>query len=135
MEKTLDQAEDPIYAESVMKRALATMYIGTLIRISKSGSNQTFQVQLGQTRSALLILTQVSVLMNIQTTSTLDTFFLAMTLHPDILVQAQRSVDRACPGRLPDFSDYDSLYYIHAIVKECLRWHPVIAMSMPSCSE
>ncbi|EKM54971.1 uncharacterized protein PHACADRAFT_142788 [Phanerochaete carnosa HHB-10118-sp] len=62
------------------------------------------------------------------TVSILDTFFLAMTLHPDVLQEAQRSVDRICEGRLPNFSDYDALPWVHAIVKECLRWRPVSPM-------
>ncbi|EKM48184.1 uncharacterized protein PHACADRAFT_203138 [Phanerochaete carnosa HHB-10118-sp] len=64
------------------------------------------------------------------TTSTLETFFLAMTLHPEVLQEAQRSVDRVCEGRLPDFSDYDALPWVHAIVKECLRWRPVARMNL-----
>lgn len=73
-------------------------------------------------------------LINVQTTSTLETFFLAMTLHPNILQEAQRSVDHICDGRLPDFSDYDTLPWIHAIVMECLRWRPPspMGLSLPS---
>lgn len=52
-----------------------------------------------------------------------------MTLYPEVLQEAQRSVDRVCEGRLPDFSDYDALPWVHAIVKECLRWRPVVPMS------
>lgn len=52
-----------------------------------------------------------------------------MVLHPDIFREAQDSVDRVCKERLPDFTDYDSLPYVHAIVKECLRWNPVVALS------
>ena len=58
-----------------------------------------------------------------------------MTLHPEILARAQHSVDRVCQGTLPDFSDYDSLPLIHAIVKECLRLHPVIPIGMSPRSE
>ncbi|EKM54951.1 uncharacterized protein PHACADRAFT_142748 [Phanerochaete carnosa HHB-10118-sp] len=68
------------------------------------------------------------------TTSTLETFFLAMTLHPEALQEAQRSVDRVCEGRLPDFSDYDALPWIHAIVRECLRWRPVGPMNLAHTS-
>ncbi|EKM54974.1 uncharacterized protein PHACADRAFT_142793 [Phanerochaete carnosa HHB-10118-sp] len=61
--------------------------------------------------------------------STLETFFLSMTLHPEVLREAQCAVDRVCAGRLPNFSDYDVLPWIHAIVKECLRWRPAIPMN------
>lgn len=67
-----------------------------------------------------------------QTTSSLYTFFLAMTLNPDVQDKAQRSIDHVCHGRLPYFSDYDSLPYVHAIVKECLRWKPVAQLSESS---
>lgn len=53
---------------------------------------------------------------------------LAMVLFPR--VQTQAELDRVCPGRLPDFSDYDSLPYIQAIVLEALRWNPVIPEGM-----
>ena len=53
-----------------------------------------------------------------------------MIRHPEIQRHAQASIDDVCKGRLPDFSDYDSLPYVHAIVKECLRWHPVSPLSM-----
>ena len=52
-----------------------------------------------------------------------------MAQNPDILREAQCSVDRVCIGRLPTFADYDALPWIHAIVKECLRWAPVIPLS------
>lgn len=44
-----------------------------------------------------------------------------MTLNPDVQKKAQTSIDRVCQGRLPEFSDYDSLPYIHAVLKEVLR--------------
>ncbi|KIP07825.1 hypothetical protein PHLGIDRAFT_29862 [Phlebiopsis gigantea 11061_1 CR5-6] len=61
----------------------------------------------------------------------LYSFFLAMVCYPEIQHRAQTSIDVVCRGRLPDFSDYDSLPYVHAIVKECLRWHPVMPLNVP----
>lgn len=57
---------------------------------------------------------------------------LAMVLYPRVQAQAQAELDRVCPGRLPDFSDYDSLPYIQAIVLEALRWNPVIPEGLRS---
>ena len=52
-----------------------------------------------------------------------------MALHPDAQRRAQEFLDQVCKDRLPEFSDYNSLPYIHALVRECLRWHPVAALS------
>lgn len=30
--------------------------------------------------------------------------------------------------RLPTFSDFERLPYIHAVVKESLRWHPAVPL-------
>ena len=62
--------------------------------------------------------------------SLLQSFFLAMTIYPEAQKKAQLEIDSVCHGRLPDFSDYDSLPYVHAVVKELLRWHPVAPLSM-----
>lgn len=51
-----------------------------------------------------------------------------MSLHPDIQREAQKSIDRVCEGRLPEFSDYNALPHVHAIVKECLRWRPALPL-------
>jgi cytochrome P450 len=62
----------------------------------------------------------------LQTVSTLQTFFLTMALHPDVQLSAQKQLDEVVGNdRLPEFSDLDSLPYIHAIVKELMRWKPV----------
>ncbi|KAJ8495827.1 hypothetical protein ONZ51_g1458 [Trametes cubensis] len=53
--------------------------------------------------------------------STLQTFFLAMALHPDVQRKAQAELDAVIgPMRLPDFEDQKSLPYIQAIVKEAI---------------
>lgn len=59
----------------------------------------------------------------------MQSFFLAMILYPNVQQEAQQSIDRVCHGRLPDFSDSLSLPYIHAVLKELLRWHPVVSLS------
>jgi len=59
------------------------------------------------------------------TSSAIQSFFLAATLHPEIVRSAQRELDEVLGGeRLPDFSDKPRLPYISAIVKEVLRWRP-----------
>ena len=56
----------------------------------------------------------------------MNTFFLAMTLYPEIQQKAQIEIDRVVGlGRLPTFDDWDNLPYVNALCKEVLRWHPV----------
>ena len=70
-----------------------------------------------------------------KTASTIKSFFLAATLHPEVVKLAQKELDEVTGGdRLPDFSDMPQLPYISAIVKEVLRWRPPtpIGKSSPS---
>ena len=61
----------------------------------------------------------------LKTSSAIKSFFLAATLHPEVVRLAQRELDEVLDGeRLPDFSDKPRLPYISAIVKEVLRWRP-----------
>ncbi|KAJ5378228.1 uncharacterized protein N7496_005637 [Penicillium cataractarum] len=69
------------------------------------------------------------------TVSSIETFFLAMTLFPEVQRKAQEEIDRVLgPGRLPTVTDRSRLPYIDAIVKEVLRWHPVAPMGIPHMS-
>lgn len=65
------------------------------------------------------------------TVSAMKGFVLAMVLHPEVQIRAQQEIDRVCQGRLPDFDDYDDLPYVHAMVKEVLRWCPTFALNIP----
>ncbi|KAF8523698.1 cytochrome P450 [Hysterangium stoloniferum] len=65
-------------------------------------------------------------------TSTLQIFIFAMILYPKAQLTAQRELDAVIgPNRLPSFEDRSSLPYVTALCKEVLRWHPVLATSMP----
>jgi len=56
-----------------------------------------------------------------------QTFFLAMTLHPDFQRRAQAEIDSVTGGtRLPQYEDRQSLPFVDALVKEVLRWNPVV---------
>ncbi|KAJ7781994.1 cytochrome P450 [Mycena maculata] len=62
--------------------------------------------------------------------SALSTFILAMTLYPDIQKKAQAAVDAVVGrDRLPDFND--NIPYVDAVVREVLRWRPVLPLSIP----
>jgi hypothetical protein len=54
--------------------------------------------------------------------SAIDTFVLAMMLHPETQWKAQREIDDLLQGRrLPDISDRENLVYVEAILLEVLR--------------
>jgi cytochrome P450 len=48
--------------------------------------------------------------------------------HPDWTERARAELDRVCGNaqRLPTFADKDQLPYIQAVVKETLRWRPLV---------
>ena len=62
-------------------------------------------------------------------------FFLAMVNHPDVQQKAWAELDAVVgPDHLPTFEDRDSLPYITAITKECLRWLTVAPFGVPHSS-
>ena len=66
-----------------------------------------------------------------QTVSTIQCLFLAMALYPEVQKKAQEELDNVIGNdRLPEFSDRDSLPYINAVVKELLRWNPVLPLGI-----
>ncbi|KAG5735110.1 O-methylsterigmatocystin oxidoreductase, partial [Termitomyces sp. T112] len=66
------------------------------------------------------------------TWATLSVFFLAMVLHPECQKRAQQEIDSVVgPGRLPEFSDRESLPYVDCILQETLRWNPVVPSGIP----
>lgn len=63
------------------------------------------------------------------------TFFLAMTVFPEVQKKAQEELDRVIgSSRLPVSADRAKLPYIEAIMKETHRWHPVLPMGLPHAS-
>jgi cytochrome P450 len=69
------------------------------------------------------------------TVSSLMTFFLVMSLFPDVQKRAQEELDRVVgTSRLPVSSDKPNLPYIWATVQETHRWHPVVPMAIPHVS-
>ncbi|KAG2368711.1 cytochrome P450 [Suillus spraguei] len=66
------------------------------------------------------------------TTSTLMTFTLAMVLYPDVQRRAQAEIDFVVgEDRLPTFEDRASLPYVESVLRETLRWHPVLPIGTP----
>ncbi|KAF7338015.1 Cytochrome P450 [Mycena venus] len=63
------------------------------------------------------------------TASAVSTFFLQMTLHPEIQAKAQAELDAVVGNcRLPGYDDRECLPYIDALVKEVFRFHPIAPM-------
>ena len=55
-----------------------------------------------------------------------------MALFPRVQRKAQEEIDSVIGGdRFPTTEDRKELPYIDAIVKETLRWHPVVPLSVP----
>lgn len=55
-----------------------------------------------------------------------------MALFPEVQRKAQAELDLVVgPSRLPDFDDLDNMPYIQAVVKETMRWMPVLPIGLP----
>ncbi|KZS94045.1 cytochrome P450 [Sistotremastrum niveocremeum HHB9708] len=66
------------------------------------------------------------------TVASIDTFIIAMMLNPDVQREAQETIDELLQGeRLPTWEDRESLPYVEAILKEVLRWKPVVPGGIP----
>ncbi|KAJ7575596.1 cytochrome P450 [Mycena floridula] len=69
------------------------------------------------------------------TVATLQSIFLAMCLFPDVLKRAHAELDRVVgEQRLPTFEDRSQLPYINALMKESMRWLPVVPLAIPHFS-
>ncbi|KAJ8581526.1 cytochrome P450 [Rhizopogon salebrosus TDB-379] len=66
------------------------------------------------------------------TTSTLMVFILSMVLYPEVQKRAQAEIDSVIgTDRLPTFEDRASLPYVDAILRETLRWQPILPLGVP----
>jgi len=66
------------------------------------------------------------------TVSALASFFLVMSLYPDVQKKAQAELDSVVPsGRLPNSRDRPQLPYFEALMKEIYRWNPVAPFAVP----
>ncbi|KAF8880681.1 cytochrome P450 [Infundibulicybe gibba] len=69
------------------------------------------------------------------TVSSVQTFFLAMAMHPDVQCKAQAEIDSVVgSSRLPEFADRESLAYVNALIKEIMRWKPVAPLAVAHSS-
>jgi len=63
--------------------------------------------------------------------SSISSFLLTVTLHPDIQFKAQAEIDRVIGrDRLPTFEDRKSLPYVEAVYCEIMRLHPPLPLGV-----
>jgi cytochrome P450 len=66
------------------------------------------------------------------TPSSLRTAIKAILLHPAAMQRAQKEIDDIIgPNRLPTFEDMSQMPYVNALIKEVLRWQPLLPMGVP----
>ncbi|EKM59475.1 uncharacterized protein PHACADRAFT_205692 [Phanerochaete carnosa HHB-10118-sp] len=69
------------------------------------------------------------------TVSAITSFFLAMTLYPEVQKRAQQEIDAVTgTDRLPTLDDREQLPYMRALVSEVLRWNPIAPLGVPHVS-
>lgn len=55
-----------------------------------------------------------------------------MVLYPGVQAKAQAELDAVVgKGQLPTFGMEESLPYLAAVLKECMRWRPIAPMAVP----
>ncbi|KAI0040385.1 cytochrome P450 [Auriscalpium vulgare] len=68
----------------------------------------------------------------LQTVSAIHTFFLAMTVYPEVQRKAQAEIDAVVGNdRLLTFADRPQLPYVDALISEILRWGTVAPLGVP----
>ena len=66
------------------------------------------------------------------TSSIVIAFVHAMTKWGDVLKKAQKEIDAVMgEERTPVWDDYEKLPYVGQIVKEAMRWRPVVPLAFP----
>ncbi|KZT37255.1 cytochrome P450 [Sistotremastrum suecicum HHB10207 ss-3] len=109
-------------------RAISGLAAKKFSEFSESGKEQTAEEEdiIAHSAWALYIAGADTIV------SSIITFFLCMTLNPDVQSRAQEEIDRVVGrNRLPAISDRDKLPYVEALLKEVLRWHPSAPLCLP----
>ncbi|KAF9064351.1 cytochrome P450 1 [Rhodocollybia butyracea] len=69
------------------------------------------------------------------TMSSIASFLLTMTQHPEVQSKAQAEIDHVIGrDRLPTFDDRQSLPYVESIYREIMRMHPPVPTNLPHVS-
>ncbi|GME53521.1 Cytochrome p450 protein [Neofusicoccum parvum] len=66
------------------------------------------------------------------TAGSMLTSIMLLALNPAVQKKAQEQLDEVCgAGRSPTWEDFERLPYINSIVKEGMRWRPVLPLGVP----
>ncbi|THU80496.1 cytochrome P450 [Dendrothele bispora CBS 962.96] len=106
--------------EGPFQEAMKAM-VGTLLRCLLSISNNFQQ----KTDSRPSLVGELTV-------SAISTFIFAMSLNPHVQTKAKEEINNVLGvGKIPRFSDRESLPYVEAIYREVMRWHPALPLGVP----
>ncbi|CAL1706719.1 unnamed protein product [Somion occarium] len=65
----------------------------------------------------------------------LQTLLVCIISHPAVQRRAQQEIDSVIgPDRLPEFSDFDNLPYLKAVINEVHRFRPIVPITIPHAS-
>ena len=112
-------------------------------RREKSGSRDTYldhildqQDKLQLTRNELNLMVGNLLEGESDTTATMTIAFLqAMVKYQDVQKEAQKEIDLVVgEDRSPIWSDYENMPYVAMVVKETMRWRPVMPSGFPHAS-
>lgn len=68
------------------------------------------------------------------TSATMHWMTLLLANHPEVQRKAHEEIDRVTGGRQVTLEDQVNLPYTDAVVKETMRWMPVVPMMVPYCT-
>ncbi|KAF9450380.1 cytochrome P450 [Macrolepiota fuliginosa MF-IS2] len=101
-------------------------FCSTLLEDEKSKATEHFEFDLKWTANSMYSASGDT------TITTVSHFFMAMLLHPEVLMKAQKEIDSVIgTDRLPTIADRSSLPYVQAVINESLRWGVPVPLNLP----
>ncbi|KAG6914605.1 hypothetical protein DXG01_016368 [Tephrocybe rancida] len=99
-------------------------------------TDDEFETTLKWASASIIVLTVVARVVAGQevVSSSILNMIMAMATNPDKLKIAQVELSKVVGSRLITVDDRDHLPYVHAIIKETLRWHPPLPMAIARSS-